>query len=126
MMKSLDNDCREQLGISVTQLSALMILGEKDNCLMKDLADTLMLDKSAITGLARRMSESGLIEKVKCSEDSRATRLKITKNGKKILNEGLVQLGSVNEDIAKGFTEEELDTVSRFLSHVTTTFSGKH
>lgn len=123
MMKSLDAGCLEALDISVVQLTALVVLNEKDGCLMKDLASALMLDKSAVTGLTQRMQARGLITKSKCSEDSRATRLVMTELGQTSLVQGLILLKGVNKKITKGFTEQELDTVSRFLVHITSIFS---
>ena len=124
MMKSLDTDCHAELGISATQLSCLMVLKENPNCLMKDLAHILMLDKSAITGMAKRMIASDLIEKVPCHLDSRASRLNLTPSGKVILAKGVQHLMGVNQQMEQGFSEAELETVSRFLTHLTTTFSN--
>jgi len=122
-MKSMDQACKQALNISAVQLSALMVLNERNGCLMKDLASALMLDKSALTSLARRMQEADLIERLSCESDSRAARLKITARGNRILNQGLALLRQANKDITRGFSEDELDTVSRFLSHLTVQFS---
>lgn len=125
MMKSLDAGCVATLGVTATQLSALMALREKDGLLMKELANTLMLDKSAVTGLAKRMQAHDLIERVASDTDSRAAFLKISPRGEQILIDGLALLKSVNEQIKGDFSEEELTTVSRFLSHITRTFQQK-
>jgi DNA-binding MarR family transcriptional regulator len=123
MMKALDAASRQQLGISAVQLSALMVLHENNGCLMKELANTLMLDKSAVTGLVSRMQQSGLLLKAVCDKDSRSSRLTITGHGRACLHNGLGLLKGVNRQISNGFTEQELDTVSRFLNHITATFS---
>lgn len=123
LMKYLDSQSRELLDISVVQMTALMLLHEQDGCLMKELADKLMLDKSAVTGLAKRMQARELIEKVPCSEDSRATRLKITDKGRRILGSGVGMLQGVNQQMTEGFSEDEIATVSRFLQHITQTFN---
>jgi DNA-binding MarR family transcriptional regulator len=123
MMKYLDAGCRARLDISVTQLSALMVLGEHNGCLMKDLAETLMLDKSAVTGLARRMQSAGLITKTVSKKDSRATVLAMTDKGQTLLREGSGELVEVNAMMSEGFTEAELDTVARFLTHLTRVFA---
>ena len=81
MMKSMDVGCREALGISVTQLSALMVLKEREHCLMKELADALMLDNSAVTGLAKRMQNKDLIVRSACPTDARASRLSLSTKG---------------------------------------------
>lgn len=123
MMKSLDAGCNEALDISVVQLTALMVLHQHNGCMMKDLASALMLDKSAITGLAKRMQAKGLIAKAPSDTDSRASRLVMTEQGKQKLQQGMPLLQGVNETLTNGFTEQELATVSRFLNHVTQAFS---
>lgn len=125
MMKVMDSGCREKLGISATQLTALMVLKEQNNCLMKELAEALMLDNSAVTGLAKRMQNIGLIERNPCSKDSRASRLSITDKGLERLKQGVILLVEVNEVMEQGFSESELDTVSRYLQHVTDIFSKR-
>jgi len=125
MMKSMDTDCRAQLDVSFVQLSALMALSEQDNCLMKDLANTLMLDNSAITGLSKRMVDHDLITRTPCEQDSRASRLSMTKKGQTVLKKGLVLLQQGNQLMQKDFSEQELDTVSRYLQHLNTVFSER-
>lgn len=123
MMKYLDSGCRQQLGIPATQITALMTLKENDGLLMKELAQVLMLDKSAVTGLANRMEANELIVKVPSETDSRATLLKTTPKGINILEQSVILLKGVNSKMTDGFTEEELETVSRFMNHITLTFS---
>ena len=123
MMKAMDTGCHEHLGISATQLTALMVLKEHEDCLMKELANVLMLDNSAVTGLAKRMIANDLITRSPCPRDSRASRLKLSDKGKALLGQGMSLLKEVNVKMNQGFDEEELDTVSRYLQHITRIFS---
>ncbi len=123
MMKAMNARCRSELGVSVSQLSALMVLDEQPGCVMKDLAAVLMLDKSAVTGLAARMVDSGLIAKESCSKDSRVIRLHMTDKGRAVLKDGMRLLGEANRLMTNGFSEGELGTVSRYLEHLTQVFS---
>ena len=125
MMKTMDAGCQQKLGISTTQLTALMVLKERENCLMKELAEALMLDNSAITGLAKRMQNNQLIERVPCESDSRASRLRLSAKGREVLSKGMGLLIEVNTLMEQGFSEEELDTVARYLDQVTDIFSNK-
>ncbi len=124
MMKGMDITCKHEVGISVVQLTALMVLQEQKNCLMKDLASTLLLDKSAVTSLSRRLEDKGLIKKVLSSIDARASLLTLTSKGREKLAKGNVLLQEANKLIHGDFSEQELDIVSRYLQHITTTFSG--
>ena len=125
MMKSMDARCREDLGISAVQFTVLHVLQEQDNCLMKDLARILMIDKSAITGLVQRMLDKELIVKRGCAQDSRASRINITEKGEEILERGASLVIEANEVMKDGFSKEELATVSRYLDHLTKVFSER-
>ena len=92
---------------------------------MKELAEALMLDNSAITGLAKRMQYNQLIERVACESDSRASRLRLSDKGQEVLGKGMGLLIEVNTLMDEGFSEEELDTVARYLDQVTDIFSKK-
>lgn len=125
MMKAMDAGCLEHLGISTTQLTALMVLKEREHCLMKELADALMLDNSAVTGLAKRMQANDLIVRSPCESDSRASRLSLSVKGQRILSDGMALLQDVNARMNDGFNDDELDTVCRYLQHVTDVFSNQ-
>ena len=125
LVKAMDARCRHDLGVSFVQLSALMVLKEQSNCLMKELAHTLMLDNSAITGLVKRMLASGLIHKNACQEDARASRLMMSSKGAEVLSKGMQLLHEGNQLMHNGFSEAELDTVSRYLKHLTMVFSQR-
>lgn len=123
MMKHMDAVCRQELGISMVQFSALMVIGEQKTCQMKDLARILMLDKSAITGLANRMLNNDLIIKQPSKLDARVMHINMTSKGQQLLAQGLGLLKKANVKMTEGFSEQELSTVSRYLTHLTTIFS---
>ncbi len=125
MMKAMDSVCINELDTSVVQLTALMVLNEQKSCQMKDLAHTLMLDKSAVTSLARRLQDKGLIEKMVSDQDSRASVLTLTLKGRQKLQGGLSLLHDANKIMNEGFSESELDTVSKYLDHLTDVFSKR-
>ena len=62
--KYADQQSEDALGVSVTQLGALMLIDQDDGCLLKDVAKRLHLNNSALTGLATRMVQNGLVEQL--------------------------------------------------------------
>ncbi|MDP2537112.1 MarR family winged helix-turn-helix transcriptional regulator [Alteromonas stellipolaris] len=119
MMKHLDIGTKSALGISATQLTALMTLKKHNGLLMKDLATILMLDKSAVTGLAKRMQANGLILRTRHESDARASLLTITDKGEHLISEGVGLLKAFNVELTDGFSEQEMEVILRFLNHVT-------
>lgn len=87
---------------------------------MKELASILMLDKSAVTGLTKRMQSNGLISRKKHDSDARASLLTITEKGENLVSEGVGLLKAFKDKLTEGFSEREIDVISRFLTHAAT------
>lgn len=51
------------------------------NCIQKDIATNLSIDKSYLSRILKRFDKNGLIEKVKSDKDKRATYISLTEKG---------------------------------------------
>jgi len=122
MFKFADAQCEEHLGISVTQAAALMFIAKNEGCLQKNLSKALGLNNSAVTGLVGRMNKNGLINRESCAEDGRASRLFISTLGQKKLPEIFPLIQTINEKLTEEFSEDEIETVIRFLNTVMNSF----
>ena len=120
--KYADKRCEMALGISVTQSAALFYVLANEGCLLKDLAKTLELNNSAITGLSNRMEKNGLVKKQACEDDGRASRIYLTDLGHQKVKAAKPLLKQLNDEIHEGFSDEELATVTRFLNHMVQRF----
>jgi DNA-binding MarR family transcriptional regulator len=122
MFKFADTQCEERLGIPVTQAAALMFIAKNEGCLQKDLSQALGLNNSAVTGLVGRMLKNCIIERKSCEEDGRASRLFLSEEGREKLPVLYPLIHQVNEKLSEEFSEEELETVSRFLNKIISIF----
>lgn len=120
--KYADQHTEDNLGISITQLGALMLIHENEGCLLKDMASTLNLNNSALTGLANRMEANGLILRQPCPNDGRASRMYLTDLGKEKLSLTKPLIKQLNQAMTAGFSDEEIQTVVKFLNHLLTAF----
>jgi DNA-binding MarR family transcriptional regulator len=75
-----------------------------------------------ISGLADRMVEAGLITKRADPDDGRAWRLWLTPAGRKALARTKAGVAEVNARLTEGFTDAEIEIVSRWLTSVQTKF----
>lgn len=115
--KHADQVCQQALGVSVTQLGALLLLAQQPGCLLKDLASNLDLNNSALTGLAGRMEENGLIQRQPCEQDGRASRLYLTPLGQTKIEQARPLITQLNSALTQDFTAEEIQVILRFLNH---------
>ncbi len=72
------------LGITYPQYLVLMVLWEKDNQPVNDIARRLILETNTVTPLIQRMEKQGLITRKQGDKDKRQQIVSLTKNGKEM------------------------------------------
>ncbi|WP_165857233.1 MarR family winged helix-turn-helix transcriptional regulator [Marinobacter sp. JSM 1782161] len=117
-----DQRTESALGISVTQLGALFLIGENEGCLLKEVARGLHLNNSALTGLTGRMAQNGLIERRPCEQDKRATRLYLTELGRSRIDAARPLVRQFNDALSDGFSDAEMQVILRFLNRLVNEF----
>jgi DNA-binding MarR family transcriptional regulator len=108
--------------VTAAQSGLLFMLGKRDGVLMGEAGRALDMGLPGISGLSDRMVEADLIEKRVDPEDGRAYRLWLTPQGRKALARTKAGVAELNGRLTQGFTDAEIDTVARWLTHVQTKF----
>ena len=72
------------LGITYPQYLVLMVLWEKDNQPVNDIAHRLLLETNTITPLLQRMEKLGIVSRKKGEQDKRQQIVSLTKKGKQL------------------------------------------
>jgi len=109
-------------GVTASQSGLLFVLGQRDGVLMGEAGAALDLGPSGISGLVDRMIAAKLIQRRPDPEDGRAWRLWLTPAGRAALAETKAGLSEINARLTEGFTDAELDVVSRWLTSFQTKF----
>ncbi|MBQ6204602.1 MAG: MarR family transcriptional regulator [Prevotella sp.] len=86
------------LGITYPQYLVLMVLWEKDNQPVNDIAHRLVLETNTVTPLLQRMEKLGLVSRKKGEQDKRQQIVSLTKKGKHIEEEAYAQIPSGIKD----------------------------
>ncbi|XOV78128.1 MAG: MarR family winged helix-turn-helix transcriptional regulator [Aestuariibacter sp.] len=118
LFKHADTICLEELGVTSTQLSAIFYLMQHDGCLLKELGRGLSLNNSGISGLVTRMEKLQLVARKPCELDARGFRIYLTDKAKLLIPDGYRLLNQLNGEIEKDFSQDERDTVLRFLDRI--------
>ena len=71
----------EPLGITYPQYLVLLILWERDNLPVSEIASRLMLDTNTVTPLLQRMERGGLVARTRGTVDSRQRIVSLTPRG---------------------------------------------
>lgn len=122
LFRFADQRCQDECGISVTQMGMLMYLKQQPDCQQKQAAAALGLNKPAVTGLVNRLLEQQLIQRSPCPDDGRAMLLSLTPEGLEKVTAAKPLIVELNQQICDDFTEDEINTVLRFLNHLMTRF----
>jgi DNA-binding MarR family transcriptional regulator len=109
-------------GVTPSQTGLLFVLDKRDGMPMSEVGAALDLGMPGISGLADRMFEAGLITKRVDPDDGRAWRLWLTSAGRKALARAKAGVNEVNARLTEGFSDAEIDIVSRWLASVQTKF----
>jgi MarR family transcriptional regulator, organic hydroperoxide resistance regulator len=120
LRKRMDEDGVARTGLTSAQMGVLFYVAKHDGCLLKDLGQGLGVKNAAITGLVARTEKTGCIKRKASSIDGRATHLHLTAKGQRKLEEIKKLNDELGKELKSGFSESELETVSRFFNHVLT------
>ena len=89
------------LGITYPQYLVLMVLWEKDNQPVNDIAHRLMLETNTVTPLLQRMEKLGIVNRKKGEQDKRQQIVSLTPKGKELEEEAYAQVPSgMNEQLS--------------------------
>lgn len=122
LQRGLEQEMLAQDGLTSAQSGVLFFLGQNDGALIGDVAGALDLVPSATTGLADRMERAGLIERRRDEKDGRAQRVHLTDEGKRVRKRAVARAQAINARLMDGFTDREIDVVSRWLTSLQTKF----
>ena len=112
----------QRRGATPAQSGLLFVLGRRDGLSMGEAGAALDLGLPGISGLAERMAEAGLLDKRADPADGRASRLWLTAAGRKELTRAKASAADINARLMDGFSDAEIDIVSRWLRAVQTKF----
>jgi MarR family transcriptional regulator, organic hydroperoxide resistance regulator len=118
LRKHVDEEGMERTGLTSAQMAVLFYIAKHDGCLLKDLGEGLGVKNAAITGLVARTEKTGCIKRKASALDGRATHLHLTAKGQRRLEEIKRLNDELGRSLRSGFSEAELEVVSRFFQHV--------
>lgn len=108
--------------ITPPQLILLSCLGNRDGQKPRDLAETVCLDSSSLTGLLDRTEKTGLLIRRPDPDDRRSLRIYLTDFGRRRLQELEPIVAQLQEQIEReffaGYRPEEVKTFLKMLQSV--------
>ena len=99
-------------GLSRSQVGALMMINHRENCQVTTIGDDLGISTPAASQLVDRLVQLDMVERREDKEDRRVKILALSKNGRKLIHEGLkARMGWVDE-LIENIPENELEDIT--------------
>jgi DNA-binding MarR family transcriptional regulator len=102
-----------QRGVSQGHLHVVQMLERHGGMPMSRIADVLDVSLSAATGIVDRIEERGLIERARLADDRRVVLVKVTEEGRRMLEELEVVRGEVLRSILGRLSPDRLQALSQ-------------
>ncbi|MBE9547168.1 MAG: MarR family transcriptional regulator [Proteobacteria bacterium] len=107
-----------EYGITIAQSFILFSLLESDGLSIKNLAERLNIDSSAITGLVDRLEKESLVERRVDPKDRRSFSIFLTNKGKNLAETVLPIAVEFNEKLKTNLGEEQEESLKTFLCEI--------
>ena len=108
------------LQIHHSQHRMLMHLARRDGEIpsQKEMAEAMGISPAAVTTTLKRLEKEGYISRSITDEDNRRNEIRITEKGRTKVAESRVIFESVDTAMFEGFTEDEMETLIRFMERI--------
>jgi len=118
LVKKMSHEWNRNMGdtFSMTQFRTLYMLNERGPQKAAELADILCVTSGAITGLADKLIEKGLVERQRSEDDRRVVYLRITDSGKQVLKELREKQKETIARLFEGLPEEDILHLKRIFT----------
>lgn len=113
------------VGLSTGQPKVLRYLLTHPKSLQKDIANNCDIEAATASLIIARMLRAGLIVNEKVANDKRASCITITEKGEKAFREWEQYTASLEEEMLRGFTEEEKNNLRSYLLRAYKNLTGK-
>jgi DNA-binding MarR family transcriptional regulator len=102
----------------VSQDLVIYHLAQQKGLNQKDLVEKLNITPASVSSLVNKMDSEGLLVKVQDEKDARKFSLSLTEKGQNLVPQVIESWLKIQEEIIKGFTDEEKATFLRLLNHL--------
>jgi DNA-binding MarR family transcriptional regulator len=115
LFRDADQRLYEAVGLSIVQFSALLVLEQRADCPLGELAEALTINASAVTTLFERLERLGYASRVPSGKDRRIVCARLSEEGRAVVERARPVMQQRNEEFLAEFTPEEIEIVRRFL-----------
>lgn len=121
LFSAVDRQLKSREGIATAHQVILFVLAQEDGLASAEIAKRAGMSQSRLTGLVDSLVSKGMARREKADTDSRVHRVFLTDQGTAVVTRTSGEVRALNEQLLQPFSDDERDTISRFLKHVSET-----
>lgn len=118
LFRAADRDLLAREGIRTAHQAILFVLQVEDGLTSSEIANRAGLSKTRLTGLADTLETKSLITRDRGTQDARQQVIKITSEGRAVVDRTNGWVRNLNASLMSQFDESEQAVVERFLREV--------
>lgn len=107
-------------GWSIGQDLAIYFIAQNKKLNQKDLANKLNITSASVSVIVNQMESEGLLTRIPDENDGRKFNLLLTEKGQSLVSKVKISWLKIQDEITKGFTENEKTSFTRFLQKLDT------
>jgi MarR family transcriptional regulator for hemolysin len=111
-----------EFGITQTQYAMLASLRwfeeQKEPATQSHLVEHAKIDKMTVSKAIRKLEQEGFVLREQSSSDSRATNVRFTAKGRKVIQKAIVAIENADEEFFSCLTEKQLETYKSLISSI--------
>ncbi len=105
-------------GVSITEFTILEALYHKGDLTVNQICDAVLINSGSMTYVIDKLQQRGLLERITSEEDRRVIHVRITNQGKELMDDIFPQHEKVIEKVFKDVSPEELESVIDILKRI--------
>jgi DNA-binding MarR family transcriptional regulator len=114
-LQKTGNRITRDFGLTQQQFTVLYEVAGNDRMNQKQLVGELLLEKSNVSKIVNFLQSESLIQVNVCADDARSTRLSITADGRKTINDCMSALHAWNEMWLNPLNQNDLQTTGKVV-----------
>lgn len=118
MMSVIESDLQSRCGLSHVEFEILLRLNfaDKNQLRIQELAERSILTRSGTSRLVERLEKTGLLKRIKATDDKRGANAVLTKAGIEMFSRARKgHIALVKQEFLGKYTDAELDTLAELL-----------
>ena len=117
--KRIENQESDEIRLTSEQFSLLHALSLKEEeVILKDMAEFMGKDKSAVLRIVDCLEEKGLVRRVASTEDRRKNYLMVTKAGNRSIEHHMKIVYQLMKELREGVSQEDLEIFHNVVNQI--------